>query len=259
MEIRHLDALLAITEAGSFSRGRGAAHGAVQRLRADPPAGAGARCPVLVRGRRGPPDRVRAGGAGAARRIRASSRRCGSTCRSSRASRPATPASGWSARPAAGWSRPWSAISASGARRHAPHHEGASERLAAEVVSHEVTMAVVTEPIVDPRLTSSTSSRKTSSDSSRGLRPAAEPSRSPPWRGCRSSCPIGNPSGWRSTRWPPPTVSRSPSRWRSRACGSSPISSPRPGASILPRPPCPGLAGLRTVTIAGMPPRVWRW
>ena len=32
-------------------------------------------------------------------------------------------------------------------------NEGASERLAAEVVSHEVTMAVVTEPIVDPRLT----------------------------------------------------------------------------------------------------------
>ena len=32
-------------------------------------------------------------------------------------------------------------------------NEGASERLAAEVVSHELTMAVVTEPIVDPRLT----------------------------------------------------------------------------------------------------------
>jgi LysR family nitrogen assimilation transcriptional regulator len=43
-------------------------------------------------------------------------------------------------------------------RRRAPGvhlrvNEGASDRLVAEVVAHEITMAVVTEPVLDPRLT----------------------------------------------------------------------------------------------------------
>jgi len=138
-------------------------------------------------------------------------------------------------------------------------NEGASERLAAEVVSHEVTMAVVTEPIVDPRLTV----EHLLEEDLVGLVP--EGIELPP-----EPVPFATMAGM-SLILPP---SGNPFRLEiDEVAAAHGLSLTVPvevegvrliadlvaagrGASILPQTAVPpGLPGLRTVTIAGMPPR----
>ncbi|HEV7535452.1 MAG TPA: LysR substrate-binding domain-containing protein, partial [Acidimicrobiia bacterium] len=156
MEIRHLDALLAITEAGSFSAAAEVLHTVqsnvseqIRQLERE------LGVPVLVRGRRGAtPTEFGRVVLERARRIRGeleAMRVDLSLLQGLEAGHASLGVVGTASR----WLVP---ALVGDLRQRAPGvmlriNEGASERLAAEVVNHEVTMAVVTEPIVDPRLT----------------------------------------------------------------------------------------------------------
>src|SRR5918999_2270991 len=156
MEIRHLDALLAITESGSFSAAAEVLHTvqsnvSEQTRQLERELGV----PVLVGGGGGAPP-TEFGGVvlERARRIRGGLEAMG-VARSLLQG----PGAGHASLGVVGTASRWLVPALVGdLRQRAPGvmlriNEGASERLAAEVVSHEVTMAVVTEPIVDPRLT----------------------------------------------------------------------------------------------------------
>ena len=156
MEIRHLDALLAITETGSFSAAAEVLHTVqsnvseqIRQLERE------LGVPVLVRGRRGAtPTEFGRVVLERARRIRGeleAMRVDLSLLQGLEAGHASLGVVGTASR----WLVP---ALVGDLRQRAPGvmlriNEGASERLAAEVVNHEVTMAVVTEPIVDPRLT----------------------------------------------------------------------------------------------------------
>src|SRR2546430_3330231 len=156
MEFRHLDALRAITEAGSFSAAAEVLHTVqsnvseqIRQLERE------LGVPVLVRGRRGAtPTEFGRVVLERARRIRGeleAMRVDLSLLQGLEAGHASLGVVGTASR----WLVP---ALVGDLRQRAPGvmlriNEGASERLAAEVVSHELTMAVVTEPIVDPRLT----------------------------------------------------------------------------------------------------------
>src|SRR5437764_648470 len=185
MEIRHLDALLAITEAGSFSAAAEVLHTVqsnvseqIRQLERE------LGVPVLVRGRRGAtPTEFGRVVLERARRIRGeleAMRVDLSLLQGLEAGHASLGVVGTASR----WLVP---ALVGDLRQRAPGvmlriNEGASERLAAEVVSHELTMAVVTEPIVDPRLPATPTSRwptgrcatpfAASSPSTRGTREA---------------------------------------------------------------------------------------
>ncbi|HLF41819.1 MAG TPA: LysR substrate-binding domain-containing protein, partial [Acidimicrobiia bacterium] len=155
MEIRHLDALLAITEAGSFSAAAEVLHTVqsnvseqIRQLERE------LGVPVLVRGRRGAtPTEFGRVVLERARRIRGeleAMRVDLSLLQGLEAGHASLGVVGTASR----WLVP---ALVEDLRQRAPGvhlriNEGASERLAAEVVSHGLTMAVVTEPIVDARL-----------------------------------------------------------------------------------------------------------
>src|SRR5919109_693940 len=134
MELRHLDALLAITEAGSFSAAAEVLHTVqsnvseqIRQLERE------LGVPVLVRGRRGAtPTEFGRVVVERARRVRGE-------LEAMRVDLWLVPA----------------LVEDLGQRAPGVSlrvNEGASERLAAEVVSQEVAMAVETEPIIDARL-----------------------------------------------------------------------------------------------------------
>ena len=155
MDIRHLDALLAIAETGSFSAAADALHTVqsnvseqIRQLERE------LGVPVLIRGRRGAtPTEFGRVVLERARRIRGeldSMRVDLSLLQGLEAGHASLGVVGTASR----WLVP---ALVEDLRDRAPGvrlriNEGASERLAAEVVAHEVTMAVVTEPIHDPRL-----------------------------------------------------------------------------------------------------------
>lgn len=155
MDIRHLDALLAIAETGSFSAAAEVLHTVqsnvseqIRQLERE------LGVPVLVRGRRGAaPTEFGRVVLERARRIRGeleSMRVDLSLLQGLEAGHASLGVVGTASR----WLVP---ALVEDLRERAPGvrlriNEGASERLAAEVVAHEVTMAVVTEPILDARL-----------------------------------------------------------------------------------------------------------
>lgn len=155
MDIRHLDALLAIAETGSFSAAAEMLHTVqsnvseqIRQLERE------LGVPVLVRGRRGAtPTEFGRVVLERARRIRGeleSMRVDLSLLQGLEAGHASLGVVGTASR----WLVP---ALVEDLRERAPGvhlriNEGASERLAAEVVAHEVTMAVVTEPILDARL-----------------------------------------------------------------------------------------------------------
>ncbi len=155
MDIRHLDALLAIAETGSFSAAAEVLHTVqsnvseqIRQLERE------LGVPVLIRGRRGAtPTEFGRVVLERARRIRGeldSMRVDLSLLQGLEAGHASLGVVGTASR----WLVP--ALVADLRQRapgvHLRINEGASERLAAEVVAHEVTMAVVTEPILDARL-----------------------------------------------------------------------------------------------------------
>lgn len=156
MDIRHLDALLAIAETGSFSAAAEVLHTVqsnvseqIRQLERE------LGVPVLIRGRRGAtPTEFGRVVLERARRIRGeldSMRVDLSLLQGLEAGHASLGVVGTASR----WLVP---ALVEDLRQRAPGvhlriNEGASERLAGEVVTHEVTMAVVTEPILDPRLT----------------------------------------------------------------------------------------------------------
>jgi len=155
VDIRHLDALLAIAETGSFSAAAEMLHTVqsnvseqIRQLERE------LGVPVLVRGRRGAsPTEFGAVVLERARRIRGeldAMRVDLSLLQGLEAGHASLGVVGTASR----WLVP--ALVADLRQRapgvHLRINEGASERLAAEVVAHEVTMAVVTEPILDARL-----------------------------------------------------------------------------------------------------------
>ena len=155
MDIRHLDALLAIAETGSFSAAAEVLHTVqsniseqIRQLERE------LGVPVLIRGRRGAtPTEFGRVVLERARRIRGeldAMRVDLSLLQGLEAGHASLGVVGTASR----WLVP--ALVADLRQRapgvHLRINEGASERLAAEVVAHEVTMAVVTEPILDARL-----------------------------------------------------------------------------------------------------------
>jgi DNA-binding transcriptional LysR family regulator len=156
LDIRHLDALLAIAETGSFSAAAEVLHTVqsnvseqIRQLERE------LGVPVLVRGRRGAtPTEFGRVVLERARRIRGeldAMRVDLSLLQGLEAGHASLGVVGTASR----WLVP---ALVEDLRQRAPGvhlriNEGASERLAAEVVAHEVTMAVVTEPILDARLT----------------------------------------------------------------------------------------------------------
>jgi LysR family transcriptional regulator, nitrogen assimilation regulatory protein len=155
LDIRHLDALLAIAETGSFSAAAEVLHTVqsnvseqIRQLERE------LGVPVLVRGRRGAtPTEFGLVVLERARRVRGeleAMRVDLSLLQGLEAGHASLGVVGTASR----WLVP--ALVADLRQRapgvHLRINEGASERLAAEVVAHEVTMAVVTEPILDARL-----------------------------------------------------------------------------------------------------------
>ena len=138
-------------------------------------------------------------------------------------------------------------------------NEGASDRLAGEVVNHEITMAVVTEPIVDARL----SVEHLLEEELVGLVP--EGLDMPP-----EPVPLSAMAGLSLILPPTGNPFRMESEEAAAAAGltlsvqvevegvrliADLVAAAR-GASILPETAVPpGLPGVRTVTIDGMPPR----
>ena len=265
MELRHLETLLAIAEEGSFTAAADALHTVqsnvseqVRQLEAE------LGVPLLVRSRRGAePTEFGAGGARARAprptRARGDARRPRRCCRGSRPGTRSLGVVGTASR----WLVP--ALVAD-LRERAPGvrlrvNEGASERLFAEVLDGELAQAVVTEPVDDRRLVVEhlleealvglVGARRRAAARAGA---AARRSRSSRW----CSRPIAQPAAHRGRRARPQTPgSRSTCRSRSRASGSSPTSSP-PATTRRSCPETavpPELANVRTVAIAGLPPR----
>jgi LysR family hydrogen peroxide-inducible transcriptional activator len=155
MELRHLDALLAIAEEGSFTAAADALHTVqsnvsdmVRQLETELGAA------LLVRSRRGAePTEFGVVVLDRARRIRSEMealRQDISMLRGLEAGRATLGIVGTISR----WLAPSvvAALEERAAGVHVVIHEAASERLAAEVAEREIAQAVVTEPIVDSRL-----------------------------------------------------------------------------------------------------------
>src|SRR4051794_31753556 len=155
MELRHLDALLAIAEEGSFTAAADVLHTVqsnvsdmVRQLESELGAS------LLVRSRRGAePTEFGVVVLDRARRIRSEMealRQDISMLRGLEAGRATLGVVGTISR----WLAPTvvAALEARAAGVHVLIHEAASERLAAEVAERQIAQAVVTEPIVDARL-----------------------------------------------------------------------------------------------------------
>jgi DNA-binding transcriptional LysR family regulator len=262
MEIRHLDALLAITEAGSFSAAAEVLHTVqsnvseqIRQLERE------LGVPVLVRGRRGAtPTEFGRVVLERARRVRGeleAMRVDLSLLQGLEAGHASLGVVGTASR----WLVP-ALVEDLGQRAPGVSlriNEGASERLAAEVVSQEVTMAVVTEPIIDARL----SVEHLLEEELVGLVPAGSRLPDPPVPFTAMAAlslilpPSGNPfrleidevaAGHGLALTVPVEVEGVRLIADLVAAGH--------GASILPQTAVPpGLPGLRTVAIDGMPPR----
>ena len=156
MELRHLDALLAISDAGSFSAAAEVLHTVqsnvseqIRQLERE------LGVPVLVRGRRGAsPTEFGRVVLERARRVRGeleAMRADLSLLQGLEAGHASLGVVGTASR----WLVP-ALVSELQERAPGVHlrvNEGASDRLCAEVVAHEITMAVITEPVLDTRLT----------------------------------------------------------------------------------------------------------
>jgi LysR family nitrogen assimilation transcriptional regulator len=142
---------------------------------------------------------------------------------------------------------------------HLRINEGASERLAGEVVAHEVTMAVVTEPILDARL----SVEHLLEEDLVGLVPEGlELPPEPVPFAAMAALPLTLPPAGNPLRLEVDEVAAAhglsltvPVEVEGVRLIADLVAAGR-GASILPETAVPpGLSGLRTVAIAGMPPR----
>lgn len=262
MEIRHLDALLAIDETGSFSAAAEMLHTVqsnvseqIRQLERE------LGVPVLVRGRRGAaPTEFGRVVLDRARRIRGeldAMRVDLSLLQGLDAGHASLGVVGTASR----WLVP-ALVEDLGRRAPGVHlriNEGASERLAAEVVAHEVTMAVVTEPILDARL----SVEHLLEEDLVGLVPAGMslPPEPVPFSAMAALSLILPPAG-NPFRLEVDEVAAAhglsltvPVEVEGVRLIADLVAAGR-GASILPETAVPpGLAGLRTVSIAGMPPR----
>jgi LysR family transcriptional regulator, nitrogen assimilation regulatory protein len=262
LDIRHLDALLAIAETGSFSAAAEMLHTVqsnvseqIRQLERE------LGVPVLVRGRRGAtPTEFGRVVLERARRIRGeldSMRVDLSLLQGLEAGHASLGVVGTASR----WLVP---ALVEDLRQRAPGvhlriNEGASERLAAEVVAHEVTMAVVTEPILDPRLTV----EHLLEEDLVGLVPiSVDLGPAPvPFSALAAMSLILPPSG-NPFRLEIDEVAAAhgitlsvPVEVEGVRLIADLVAAGR-GASILPETAVPpGLAGLRTVSIIGMPPR----
>ncbi len=262
MDIRHLDALLAIAETGSFSAAAEVLHTVqsnvseqIRQLERE------LGVPVLIRGRRGAtPTEFGRVVLERARRIRGeldSMRVDLSLLQGLEAGHASLGVVGTASR----WLVP---ALVEDLRQRAPGvhlriNEGASERLAAEVVGHEVTMAVVTEPILDPRLTV----EHLLEEDLVGLVPiSVDLGPGPvPFSALAGMSLILPPSG-NPFRLEIDEVAAAhgitlsvPVEVEGVRLIADLVAAGR-GASILPETAVPpGLAGLRTVSILGMPPR----
>lgn len=262
MEIRHLDALLAIAEAGSFSAAAQMLHTVqsnvseqIRQLERE------LGVPVLVRGRRGAtPTEFGRVVLDRSRRIRGeleAMRVDLSLLQGLEAGHASLGVVGTASR----WLVP-ALVEDLGRRAPGVHlriNEGASERLAGEVVNHEVTMAVVTEPIVDARL----SVEHLLEEDLVGLVPEglALPPEPVPFAAMAALSLILPPSG-NPFRQEVDEVAAAhgltltvPVEVEGVRLIADLVAAGR-GASILPETAVPpGLAGLRTVVVSGMPPR----
>jgi LysR family transcriptional regulator, nitrogen assimilation regulatory protein len=262
MELRHLDALLAITEAGSFSAAAEVLHTVqsnvseqIRQLERE------LGVPVLVRGRRGAsPTEFGRVVLERARRVRGeleAMRVDLSLLQGLEAGHASLGVVGTASR----WLVPALVEDLS---QRAPGvslriNEGASERLAAEVVSQEVTMAVVTEPIIDARL----SVEHLLEEELVGLVPAGSvlPDPPVPFTAMAAMSLILPPSG-NPFRLEIDEVAAAhglaldvPVEVEGVRLIADLVAAGR-GASILPQTAVPpGLPGLLTVAIDGMPPR----
>jgi DNA-binding transcriptional LysR family regulator len=262
LDIRHLDALLAIAETGSFSAAAEVLHTVqsnvseqIRQLERE------LGVPVLIRGRRGAtPTEFGRVVLERARRIRGeldSMRVDLSLLQGLEAGHASLGVVGTASR----WLVP---ALVEDLRQRAPGvhlriNEGASERLAAEVVAHEVTMAVVTEPIHDPRLTV----EHLLEEDLVGLVPSSvDLGANPvPFSALAAMSLILPPSG-NPFRLEIDEVAAAhgitlsvPVEVEGVRLIADLVAAGR-GASILPETAVPpGLASLRTVSIAGMPPR----
>ena len=156
MDIRHLEALLAVAEEGSFTAAADRLHTVqsnvseqVRQLEAE------LGVQLLVRDRRGRgPDRVRRAGAragpGDPQRARRAARATSRCCRACRRGHATLGVVGTVSRGSCPPLVAELAHVAPGVSLRVT--EGASERLAAEVAERELAAAVVTEPVNDPRL-----------------------------------------------------------------------------------------------------------
>lgn len=262
MEIRHLDALLAITESGSFSAAAEVLHTVqsnvseqIRQLERE------LGVPVLVRGRRGAtPTEFGRVVLERARRIRGeleAMRVDLSLLQGLEAGHASLGVVGTASR----WLVP---ALVDDLRHRAPGvHlriiEGASERLAAEVVGHGVTMAVVTEPILDARL----SVEHLLEEGLVGLVPAdLDMPRGPVPFAAMAALSLILPPAGNPFRLEIDEVAAAhgltltvPVEVEGVRLIADLVAAGR-GASILPETAVPpGLGGLRTVSIEGMPPR----
>lgn len=262
MEIRHLDALLAIAEAGSFSAAAESLHTVqsnvseqIRQLERE------LGVPVLVRGRRGAtPTEFGRVVLDRARRIRGeleAMRVDLSLLQGLEAGHASLGVVGTASR----WLVP--ALVADLGRRapgvHLRINEGASDRLAAEVVAHEVTMAVVTEPILDNRL----SVEHLLEEELVGLVPVGIPLPSEPVPfPALAELPLILPPAGNPFRLEIDEVAAAhgvtlsvPIEVEGVRLIADLVASGA-GASILPKTAVPpGLAGVRAVSVLGMPPR----
>ena len=262
MELRHLDALLAITEAGSFSAAAEVLHTVqsnvseqIRQLERE------LGVPVLVRGRRGAtPTEFGRVVLERARRVRGeleAMRVDLSLLQGLEAGHASLGVVGTASR----WLVP-ALVEDLGQRAPGVSlriNEGASERLAAEVVSQEVTMAVVTEPIIDARL----SVEHLLEEELVGLVPAGSvlPEPPVPFTAMAAMSLILPPSG-NPFRLEIDEVAAAhglalnvPVEVEGVRLIADLVAAGR-GASILPQTAVPpGLSGLVTVAIDGMPPR----
>jgi LysR family transcriptional regulator, nitrogen assimilation regulatory protein len=262
MELRHLDALLAITEAGSFSAAAEVLHTVqsnvseqIRQLERE------LGVPVLVRGRRGAtPTEFGRVVVERARRVRGeleAMRVDLSLLQGLEAGHASLGVVGTASR----WLVP-ALVEDLGQRAPGVSlriNEGASERLAAEVVSQEVAMAVVTEPIIDARL----SVEHLLEEELVGLVPAGRqlPEAPVPFTAMAAMSLILPPSG-NPFRLEIDEVAAAhgltltvPVEVEGIRLIADLVAAGR-GASILPQTAVPpGLPGVRTVAIHGMPPR----
>src|SRR5688500_14957749 len=262
MEIRHLDALLAITAAGSLSAAADVLHTVqsnvseqIRQLERE------LGVPVLVRGRRGAtPTEFGRVVLDRSRRIRGeleAMRVDLSLLQGLEAGHASLGVVGTASR----WLVP--ALVADLAVRapgvHLRINEGASDRLTAEVIAHEVTMAVVTEPLVDPRV----SVEHLMEEELVGLVPSGVPLPPDPVSFAAMADlslilpPTGNPFRLEveEVAVAHGVTLNVPIEVEGVRLIADLVAAGR-GASILPKTALPpGIPGIRAVTLAGMPPR----